>query len=85
MTLTLELSPDLEIRLVQEAAVQGMPIENYALSVLEQSRPAAFDARSWLPNCKRGSRPVRRNSRTMTCCNNSTRIARRIVGCIRPS
>ena len=41
MTLTLELSPDLETRLAQEAAVQGMPIEKYALSVLELSRPAA--------------------------------------------
>ena len=42
MTLTLELSPDLESRLAQEAAVQGMPIEKYAISVLELSRPAAI-------------------------------------------
>ena len=41
MTLTLELSPDLEIRLAQEAAVLGMPIGKYAISVLELSRPAA--------------------------------------------
>ena len=41
MTLTLELSPDLETRLAQEAAVQRMPIGKYAISVLELSRPAA--------------------------------------------
>ena len=41
MTLTLEISPDLETRLAQEAAVQGMPVEKYALWVLEQGRPAA--------------------------------------------
>ena len=39
--MTLELSPDLETRLAQEAVVQGMPIEKYAISVLEQGRPAA--------------------------------------------
>ena len=42
MTLTLELSPDLETRLAQEAAVQGMPIEKYAISILELSRPVAI-------------------------------------------
>ena len=41
MTMTLELSLDLETRLAQEAAVQGMPIEKYAISVLELSHPAA--------------------------------------------
>ena len=40
MTLTLELSPVLETRLAQEAAVQGMPIEKYAIRVLEQGHPA---------------------------------------------
>lgn len=40
MTLTLELSPGLETRLAQEAAVQGMPIEKYAISVLERGHPA---------------------------------------------
>ena len=39
MTLTLELSPDLETRLEREAAVQGLPVEKYAVRVLEQSRP----------------------------------------------
>ncbi len=41
MTLTLELSPDLETRLSQEAAVLGMPVDQYAIGVLEQSCPAA--------------------------------------------
>ncbi len=42
MTLTLELSPDLETRLAREATVQGMTVEKYAISVLELSRPAAI-------------------------------------------
>ncbi len=41
MTLTLELSPDLENRLSREAAVLGVPVEKYAIGVLEQSSPAA--------------------------------------------
>ncbi len=43
MTLTLELSPDLETRLSHEAAVLGVPVEKYAMGVLEQSRPQLFD------------------------------------------
>ncbi len=39
MTLTLEPSPDLETRLAQEAASQGLPVEKYAVRVLERSRP----------------------------------------------
>ena len=39
MTLALELSPDLETRLEREAAVQGLPVEKYAVRVLEHSRP----------------------------------------------
>ena len=38
MTLTLKLSPDLETRLAQEAASEGLPVEKYAVRVLEQSR-----------------------------------------------
>ncbi len=41
MTLALELSPDLETRLAQEAAVLGMPIEAYVLGVLAQSHPVS--------------------------------------------
>ena len=41
MTLTLELSLDLETRLSQEAAVLGLPVEKYAIGVLEQSCPEA--------------------------------------------
>ncbi len=55
MTLILELSPDLETRLAQEAAVLGMPIEAYVLGVLAQSPPAtarreglAADLQAWI-------------------------------------
>jgi hypothetical protein len=41
MTLTLELSPDLEKRLSREAAVLGVPVERYAIEVLEQNSLAA--------------------------------------------
>ena len=55
MTLTLELSHDLETRLSHEAAVLGVPVEKYAIGVLEQSRPAivrrdelAADLQAWI-------------------------------------
>ena len=55
MTLTLELSRDLETRLYREAAVLGVPVEKYAIGVLEQSRPAAVrrdelaaDLQAWI-------------------------------------
>ena len=55
MTLTLELSHDLETRLSHEAAVLGVPVEKYAMGVLEQSRPAivrrdelAADLQAWI-------------------------------------
>ncbi len=41
MTLIPELSPDPKARLAQEAAVRGMPVEKYALWVLEQGHLAA--------------------------------------------
>ena len=55
MTLTLELSPDLETRLSHEASVLGVPVEKYAIGVLEQSRSAvvrrhelAADLQAWI-------------------------------------
>lgn len=55
MTLILELSPDLETRLSREAAVLGVPVEKYAVGVLEQSRTAvvrrdelAADLQAWI-------------------------------------
>ena len=38
MTLTLTISADLESRLAGEAAALGIPVETYALEVLEQGR-----------------------------------------------
>ena len=39
MTLTLELTAELEARLSQEAASAGMPLESYVVGVLSQQRP----------------------------------------------
>ena len=36
MTLTLELSRDLECRLARDAAALGIPVETYAIEVLKQ-------------------------------------------------
>lgn len=38
MTLTLELTSELETRLAQEAATAGVPLETYILGVLSQRR-----------------------------------------------
>ena len=63
MALTLQLSPDLETRFAKEAAVQGMPIEKYAISVLEQGHPAvarreelAAELQAW-PDAKQAPVP----------------------------
>lgn len=39
MTLTLELTAELEARLAQEAATAGVPLQTYILGVLSQRRP----------------------------------------------
>lgn len=40
MTLTFELTPELEERLTREAARQGMPVEAYALEILARHLPS---------------------------------------------
>lgn len=40
MTLTLELPPELEQRLVREASQQGLAVEQYTLSLLDSSLPS---------------------------------------------
>lgn len=40
MGLTLDLDPDLEVRLGQEAIRHGLPPERYALQLLRESLPA---------------------------------------------
>jgi hypothetical protein len=40
MTLTLELTPDLEQRLTREAEKRGLPAEEYTLELLRQHLPA---------------------------------------------
>jgi hypothetical protein len=40
MTLTFELTPELEERLTREAARQGVPVETYALEILARHLPA---------------------------------------------
>ena len=85
MTLTLELSPSLETRLAQEASLQGLPVEKYAVRVLELSRPISIRREDLAAELQRGLMPVRRNRPTTTCCNNLTRIEPRIARCIRPS
>ncbi len=39
MTLTIDLSPELQERLSREAAQQGIPIESYALELLDKHLP----------------------------------------------
>jgi hypothetical protein len=39
MTLTLQLPPDLELRLTQEAKRQGLPLDDYTLKLLDKSLP----------------------------------------------
>jgi hypothetical protein len=55
MTLTLNLNPDVEQRLINEAGRRGIPPDQYALEVLDQHLPASdrreqFQAmlRSWM-------------------------------------
>lgn len=58
MTLTLELSTDLETRLTHEAAALGIPVEKYAIEVLAQSHPVradrealAAELQAWIETC----------------------------------
>ena len=39
MTLTLDLTPELQERLRREAAQQGLPVERYALDLLDKHLP----------------------------------------------
>ena len=39
MTLTLDLTPELQERLCREAAQQGLPVERYALDLLDRHLP----------------------------------------------
>lgn len=39
MTLTIDLTPELQERLSREAAQQGMPVERYALELLDKHLP----------------------------------------------
>jgi hypothetical protein len=39
MTLTLQLPPDLEQRLIQEAKRQGLPVDAYALELMDTHLP----------------------------------------------
>lgn len=88
MTLTLALPSAVEESLTREAVRQGVPLDTYALRVLESTPCHSLEAIELSPHCKRGEMMPRdeiSRSRKTICSRLSMRIACLTGRCFHPN